>query len=66
MNKYSVRPAKLSDIDAVYEIIAKQNIHDYGAALRTKGDIQKAWQSLDLENDTCTAFADGKLAGYAE
>jgi ribosomal protein S18 acetylase RimI-like enzyme len=66
MNKYSVRPAKLSDIDSVYEIIAKQNIHDYGTTLRTKSDIQKAWQSLDLENDTCTAFADGKLAGYAE
>ena len=66
MKKYSVRPARLNDVDAVYEIIAKQNIHDYGNALRTKDDILRAWQNLNLDNDTCTAFADGKLAGYAE
>lgn len=66
MKKYSVRPAKLSDIQAVHEIISQQNIIDFGSALRTLDDLQRSWQSLDLENDTCTAFADGKLAGYAE
>ena len=66
MNKYSVRPARLSDIEIVYEVISKQNIIDFGNALRTKADLQKAWQSFDLDNDTCIAFADGKIAGYAE
>ncbi|MEP7137818.1 MAG: GNAT family N-acetyltransferase [Chloroflexota bacterium] len=66
MKKYSVRPARTSDIEAVYEIIARQNTLDYGSALRTKDDLQKAWQSLELNNDTCLAFADGKIAGYAE
>ena len=66
MNKYSVRPARLSDIDAVYGIIAKQNLHDYGNTPRTKDDILKTWQGLNLEKDTFTAFANGILAGYAE
>lgn len=66
MNKYSVRPARLSDIEAVYEIIAKQNTSDYGSTLRTLADLRKLWESIDLDNDTCVAFADGKLAGYAE
>lgn len=66
MKKYSVRPVRFSDIEAVHEIIAKQNTVDYGNALRTMDDLQKAWQSIDLDNDTCAAFADGKLTGYAE
>jgi len=66
MKKYSVRPARLSDIEAVHEIIANQNIVDYGNALKTMADLQRSWQSIDLNKDTCTAYADGKLAGYAE
>jgi ribosomal protein S18 acetylase RimI-like enzyme len=66
MKKYSVRPARSSDIEAVHEIIAQQNTIDFGGELRTLADLQKSWESIDLENDTCTAFADGKLAGYAE
>ena len=66
MKKYSVRPARLSDIEAVHDIIAKQNIADFGNALKTLDDLQKSWQTIDLEEDTCIAFADGKTAGYAE
>jgi len=66
MNRYSVRPARLSDIEAVHEIIAKQNTADYGSALRTQADLRKLWESINLDNDTCIAFANGKLAGYAE
>jgi len=66
MNKYSVRPARFSDLDAVHELIAQQNVSDYGNAMRTVADLQKSWQDIDLENDTCTAFAEGRLAGYAE
>lgn len=66
MKKYSVRPARISDIEAVHEIITRQNTADYGDALLTLETLQKAWQGLNLESDTCVAFADGKLAGYAE
>ena len=66
MNKYSVRPARPGDVEAVYEIITKQNTIDFGSALRTLADLQKLWECIDLDNDTCTAFVDGKLAGYAE
>lgn len=66
MKKYSVRPARLSDIEAVHEIISLQNIADYGNAMRTMDDLQKSWQSIDLEKDTITAYTDEKLAGYAE
>lgn len=66
MKKYSVRPARISDIEAVHEIITRQNTADFGDALLTLEALQKAWQDLNLESDTCVAFADGKLAGYAE
>ncbi|HXD09189.1 MAG TPA: GNAT family N-acetyltransferase [Anaerolineales bacterium] len=66
MKRYSVRPARLSDLEAVHAIIATQNTIDYGNALRTLADVQKTWQSLNLDNDTCAAFADGQMAGYAE
>lgn len=65
MKKYSVRPARLSDIEAVHEIIAAQHTVDYGSAMSLE-ELQRRWQSIDLENDTCTAHADGNLAGYAE
>lgn len=66
MNKYSVRPARPGDVEAVHEIIAKQNAIDFGSELRTLADLQKLWERIDLDNDTCTAFEGGKLAGYAE
>jgi mycothiol synthase len=66
MKKYSIRPAPLQDIDIVYEVIANQRILDFGAAMISLDDLRKAWEHISLENDTLTAFADGKLAGYAE
>jgi GNAT superfamily N-acetyltransferase len=66
MKKYSVRPAKPGDIETVYEIIAKQRAADFGAAMLSLEDLRKKWGSINLENDTLTAFADGHLAGYAE
>jgi len=66
MKRYSVRPARLSDIEAVHAIIANQNTFDYGNALRTVADLQKSWQTRNLDKDTCAAFADGQMAGYAE
>ena len=66
MKKYSVRPAVPNDLEAVYDLIVAQNGDDYGEALMTIADLRKSWQNTDLETDTCTAHADGKLAGYAE
>ena len=66
MKRYFVRPAKPGDLEAVYDLIAKQNTVDYGNALRTIDDLRKSWENINIENDTCTAHADGQLAGYAE
>lgn len=66
MNKYSVRPARASDIEAVFDLIATQRTIDFGNAMISMDDLKKRWDSFDLENDTVTAFSDGLLAGYAE
>ena len=66
MKRYFVRPAKPDDIEAVHELIAKQHVADYGQVLSTLDDLQKIWQSINIETDTCTAHANGQLAGYAE
>ena len=66
MKRYSVRPAKPEDLEAVHELIAKQNLFDYGDELRTVDDVHKIWDIINIETETCTAHADGHLAGYAE
>lgn len=66
MKRYFVRPAKPDDIEAVHDLIAKQHVVDYGQVLRTLDDLRKIWQSINIETDTCTAHANGQLAGYAE
>jgi mycothiol synthase len=66
MKRYFVRPAKPGDLEAVYDLIAKQNTLDYGNALRTIDDLRKTWENINIETDTCTAHADNHLAGYAE
>jgi len=66
MKRYSIRPAAIQDIDTVYEIISKQRIADFGAVMISLDDLQRRWEKTDLESDTLTAFADEKMAGYAE
>ena len=66
MKKYSVRPAVINDIEAVYEIIAKQKMADFGSAMMSTDDLRRKWESIALETHTLTAFEDGELAGYAE
>lgn len=66
MKKYSVRPARPDDLEAVHAVISLQNIADYGSPMVSTQDLQKKWQDIDLENDTCVAFAENELAGYAE
>jgi mycothiol synthase len=66
MKKYSVRPASPADIEHAYTLIANQNMHDYGEAMLTLDDLRRSWQSIHFETDTCAAYADGVLQGYAE
>lgn len=66
MKRYSVRSAKISDLEGVHRIIAGQHTVDYGSPMLTAEDLQKKWQGMDLEEDTCVAFLDNELAGYAE
>jgi len=66
MKRYSVRPATPKDIEAVYELIAKQKTIDFGNAMMSLEDLRKLWETIDLDTDTLTAFAEGELAGYAE
>ncbi len=66
MKRYSVQSAKPSDLEAVYKIIADQNTVDYGSALITPDDLQNKWHGLDLGNDTCVAYANHEVQGYAE
>jgi GNAT superfamily N-acetyltransferase len=66
MKKYSVRPATPHDLEAVHTLIAAQNVIDYGEAMLTMDDLRRAWQNFHFETDTCMAYADGELEGYAE
>jgi mycothiol synthase len=66
MKKYSVRPAAMSDLSAVFDLVAKQRTIDFGSAMISMDDLQKRWEYFDLETDTLTAFSEGELAGYAE
>ena len=66
MKQYSVRPPRISDLEAVYELIAQQNTNDYGSAMITLEDLRKKWEGLYLEDDACIAYLGPELAGYAE
>ena len=66
MKQYSVRPPKISDLESVYELIAQQNMLDYGSAMITVDDLRKKWEGLNLEDDACIAYLGHELAGYAE
>ena len=66
MKKYSVRPATPKDLEAVYALIAAQNLNDFGDAIITMDSLQKRWQNIHFEMQTCMAYAEGLLEGYAE
>ena len=66
MKKYSVRPATPRDLEAVYALIAAQNINDYGETMLTLDDLHRSWQNVHFETYTCMAYAGTQLEGYAE
>lgn len=69
MENFSFRSATLDDIDAIHQLITKQNILDFGEPLQTVEDIQRIWSgsNFDMKLDSLIAVAsDGQVAGYAE
>jgi mycothiol synthase len=66
MTKYFIRSAQVNDLESVQTIVARQNTLDYGATMPTLDDLRKKWQGMDLLEDTCVAFQENELAGYAE
>jgi GNAT superfamily N-acetyltransferase len=66
MKKYSVRPAALSDLNAVFDLVVRQRTIDFGSAMLSLDDLQKRWENCDLTTETLAAFTEGELAGYAE
>jgi len=66
MRQFSVRPPRLTDLEAVHQIIAQQNTVDYGSAMVTLDDLRKKWQKINLEDDACIAYMNNEPAGYAE
>lgn len=66
MKRYAVRPARLTDLEAVHDLILRQNTADYGSVSLTTIDLEQKWRNLNLAKDTCVAFAGSELAGYAE
>ena len=66
---FELRRATLSDLDAVYALIAQQNTADFGSALLSLEDLRQRWLETDfsLVNQTLMAVtSSGQLAGYAE
>jgi GNAT superfamily N-acetyltransferase len=69
MEGFSFRPASFDDINAVHQLITRQNILDFGDSLRTVEDIKRIWSgpTFHLETDTRLAITpDGQVTAYAE
>lgn len=47
-------------------MIAAQNLHDFGDPIITRESLLGRWQHMRFDTETCMAFADGELQGYAE
>jgi mycothiol synthase len=66
---YSVRPAELSDLDAVVDLLKATDRADAGVEDPVREHLLLAWErqaSFSLERDTSLVLAaDGKLAAYA-
>jgi mycothiol synthase len=69
MSNFTFRPATFEDIDIVHQLIAEQNILDFGEPLRTAEDILRGWRAsnFNLELDAMLAIApNNQIVGYAE
>ena len=66
MKKYSMRPATTRDVEAVCALIASQNTHDFGEAFISTEALQRRWQTMRLDLQTCMAYTGGTLEAYGE
>ncbi len=65
---YSLRPAALSDLEAVVQLITRRNLVDFGEPLVSAESMLAAWQApgFDLSQDAWVVQgAPGELAAYA-
>lgn len=64
-----MRPATMSDLEAVYELMAACEIADYGTADTTLDDMRTEFQSphINLETDTwLVTTPEGRVIGYGD
>jgi GNAT superfamily N-acetyltransferase len=69
MSNFTFRSVTFEDIDVVHQLIAEQNILDFGEPLRTTEDILRGWRAsnFNLELDAVFAIApNDQIIGYAE
>jgi GNAT superfamily N-acetyltransferase len=67
--KFLIRPANFEDINTVCQLIAEQNIEDYGEPFITTDGLKRLWFSpgFNLQTDTLLAFStEGKPAAYMD
>ena len=64
---YTIRPARLDDIDAVHDLTAACDLADFGTAEGFSTDeLRDEWSGLEMERDTWVVESpDGQLVGYA-
>jgi len=66
---YTVRPARLQDLEPVLHLMIAQNVADYGEPMISTDTLRDLWQSpgLALESDTWVVLApDTHIVGYAD
>ncbi len=69
IERFQLRPATFTDLDAVHNLITCQNSVDFGRTLLSLEDLHQRWHDSDfsLAKQTQVAFsADDQLMGYAE
>ena len=65
-NDLSLRPARDSDLDAVFTLLSVCDTHVLGEPDYDKADLRDYWRDASLEHDTrVTEDASGAIVGYA-
>lgn len=63
----AIRPATLTDLDSIAQLIWQQNTADYGVSSMTPERLRGAWDNLDLKKDTwVVTFADDIPVAYCQ
>lgn len=69
INHFQLRHVTLQDLNAIYHIVAQQNVSDFGSELISLKALRERWQAADFSLAKQTLIAilpDGEIVGYAE